>query len=176
MIKLLQSGKRVINVDESWVNQTQYHRRMWAPSDSPASATARLIAPRLSLIAALDSDGRVFFALLHANTDTNVFMMFLGGLFKALDAELPDWRETSVLMLDGAKYHTNEECIHFLRISEVQTIFSGPYSYCKYNSSTGRLLILTLSIPSAATAPIELLFGSFKLGDLCGFNHGLGKK
>lgn len=26
MIKLLESGKRIINIDESWVNQTQYNR------------------------------------------------------------------------------------------------------------------------------------------------------
>ena len=92
MIELLKNGKRIINIDESWVNQTKYQRRIWAPARSPASATAKVISPRLSLIAALDTDGRVAFALLHSNTDSDVFMMFLHHLFDKLDAELPDWK------------------------------------------------------------------------------------
>ena len=92
MIELLQSKKRIINVDESWVNQTQYNRRMWAPSDSPASSSLKMLSPRLSLIAALDTECNVFFSLLHANTDSNMIRMFLSGLFDRLDAEIPNWR------------------------------------------------------------------------------------
>ena len=74
-------GKRIINVDESWINQTQYNRRIWAPSDSPATATLKLVTPRLSLIAALDTNGHVWFSLLHANTDSDIMVMFLSHLF-----------------------------------------------------------------------------------------------
>ena len=80
------------------------------------------VNPRLSLIAALDTDGKVFFSLLHANTDSDVMMIYLSCLFRQLDAEIPDWKETSVLLLDNAKYHTSEECINFLRTNGVSTI------------------------------------------------------
>ena len=92
MIGLLLASKRIINIDESWVNQTQYNRRMWAPSTSPATVTGKMIAPRLSLIAALDTDGRVYFSLLHANTDSDIMMLFMTHLFRQLDAETPDWK------------------------------------------------------------------------------------
>ena len=92
----------------------------------------KMLNPRLSLIAALDTEGNVFFSLLHANTDSNMIRMFLSHLFDQLDAEIPNWRETSVVLLDGAKYHTSEECINFLKASKVEAMFSAPYSYGKY--------------------------------------------
>ena len=79
---------------------------MWSPVNRPATATVKEIAPRLSLIASLDTDGRVEFAMLHANTDINVFMMFLSHLFDKLDEEVTDWKKSSVILLDNASYHT----------------------------------------------------------------------
>ena len=108
MVGLLKQGKRIINVDESWVNQTHYNRRIWAPVGSPATATSKMVTPRLSFIAALDTEGRVYYSLLHANTDSDIMIMFLSYLFAMLDAETPGWRTDSVVLLDGAKYHTSE--------------------------------------------------------------------
>jgi hypothetical protein len=34
MLPLLLSCKRVINVDESWISETNYSRRMWYPADA----------------------------------------------------------------------------------------------------------------------------------------------
>ena len=28
MIELLSTGKEILNIDESWINQTEFHRRM----------------------------------------------------------------------------------------------------------------------------------------------------
>ena len=77
MFELLQQGKRIINVDESWMSETEYRRRMWCPSTAPCTITDRALAPRLALIAALDSDGRIFFSLNHSNTDSDVIILFL---------------------------------------------------------------------------------------------------
>ena len=131
MIQLLKQGKRILNVDESWLNDNHYHRRMWAPPGTPASSTSKQMSPRLSLIAALDSDGRVFYALTHAITDTGMMKTYLSCLCRQLDREIPNWKEDTVLLLDGAKYHTSEDCQQFLRRLGVQTIYSGPYSYCR---------------------------------------------
>ena len=37
MIPLLESGRRIINVDESWLNSTRFVRRSWIPSDAPGT-------------------------------------------------------------------------------------------------------------------------------------------
>ena len=43
------------------------------------------------MISALDSDGRVYFALSHANTDQDTFMLFMRHLIAKLDVETPGW-------------------------------------------------------------------------------------
>jgi hypothetical protein len=82
---------------------------MWAPAGAPASFTDKQVNPRLALIATLDTDGRVFFALTHANTDTDIMIMFISTLCRKLDTEIPNWKDDSIFLLDGAKYHTSEE-------------------------------------------------------------------
>ena len=39
MIPLIESGQRIINVDESWLNQTRFVRRLWVPTDAAATYT-----------------------------------------------------------------------------------------------------------------------------------------
>ena len=51
----------------------------------------------------------MYFALTHANTDSNVILTFLRRLEIMLSFEAPDWRENSFVLLDGARYHTSEE-------------------------------------------------------------------
>ena len=37
MLPLLEQGRRIINIDESWLNQTRFHRKLWVPSDAAAT-------------------------------------------------------------------------------------------------------------------------------------------
>jgi len=39
MLELLMQDKRVINVDESWLNETNFTRKMWCPSDAAGTIT-----------------------------------------------------------------------------------------------------------------------------------------
>ena len=99
-------GKRIINVDESWISDCEYSRRMWCPTDAPCTVTDRVVNPRLALLTALDTDGRVFFAITHANTDSDIILLFLRDLVRKLDQEIAGWRTESLIMMDNAKYHT----------------------------------------------------------------------
>ena len=114
------------------------------------------MTPRLSLIAALDNDGRVYFTLTHANTDSDVMLVFMRHLVMQLDREDPDWKKKTVFLLDGARYHTSEEMREYFRKMELRIIYSGPYSY--------------------SSAPIELLFGGLKIGELNQHREPTGKK
>ena len=57
------------------------------------------------MIAALDTEGRIWFSLSHSNTDSNTMSIFLLYITKALDSETPDWRENTVFLVDNASYH-----------------------------------------------------------------------
>ena len=77
MLPILNSGKRIINIDETWLNDTNFTRRIWCPTSSPGTEPLRAVTPSLSMIAALDTDVLVYFALSHAATDSDTFMLFL---------------------------------------------------------------------------------------------------
>ena len=49
------------------------------------------VAPRISLLLALDTEGRIWCSLTQANTDANVMTMFLRFLIQQLDLETPGW-------------------------------------------------------------------------------------
>jgi hypothetical protein len=66
-------------------------------------------------------------------------LVFLTHLIEQLDLALPDWRDDTVILLDGAKYHTGSEVRCYMRKMELQVIWSAPYSY--------------------SSAPIEMVFG-----------------
>ena len=64
---------------------------MWAPSDAPVTIKDKQVSPRISLLAALDTNGKIWLSLTQANTDSNVMTMFLSHLTRQLDKESPGW-------------------------------------------------------------------------------------
>ena len=107
MLQLLKTGKRILNVDESWIAESNFTRMMWNTPSKPSSIESKPVTPRLALIAAVDSEGEVYFCLNHANTDSDVMKVFFTYLCSSLDSERAGWREDTVVLLDGAKYHTS---------------------------------------------------------------------
>ena len=83
-------------------------------------------------------------------------LAFLVHLVKQLDLERPSWRDDTIILLDGAKYHTGSKVREYMRKLELEVIWSGPYSY--------------------STAPVETLFATLKLGELNSDRRGTGKK
>ena len=108
------------------------------------------------MIAAIDTNGRVYFALTQANTDANVFVLFLKGLFDKLSSEDRHWKSKTLILFDGAKYHLSGSVKDFLVKSKVKAILSAPYSY--------------------DTAPIELFFSLLKRTNLNPNRLSSGKK
>lgn len=156
MLSALDSGKRIINVDETWLNETNFTRKTWCLPESRGSVPQRVISPSLSMIAALDTDGRVFFALSHATTNQDTFMVFMRHLVAKLDQETPGWQENSIILVDNAPYHTGDDISNYLRKMQVPIMYSGPYSY--------------------SAAPIESLFSLLKWGELNKARQSAGKK
>ena len=68
MIELLKEGTLIINVDESWVAETNFTRKLWVPLNAPATVPLASVTPRLSLIVALDTEGRIWYSMTQAAT------------------------------------------------------------------------------------------------------------
>lgn len=83
-------------------------------------------------------------------------LVFLIELVKQLDTERPSWKDDTVLLLDGARYHTGSRVREYMRKLELQVIWSAPYSF--------------------STAPIEMVFSTLKFGELNPEKQPTGKK
>ena len=53
----MKSKKRIINIDESWIDSGDYRRRFWQRKGLSNSLAVKKVAPRITLIVALDSRG-----------------------------------------------------------------------------------------------------------------------
>ena len=87
LINLLDQGKRIINVDETWINESSFIRKLWASRDGTGNVDLRLITPRVSMIAALDTCGNVWYSLTHSTTDSDMIALFFMQLVRLLDQE-----------------------------------------------------------------------------------------
>lgn len=119
MLPLLRDGTTILNIDESWVHSTNFTRKTWSQTGTLATILEKPISYRIALIAALDTEGRIYYSLTQANTDQNVMMVYLQHLLDQLDLERPSWKDDTVLLLDGARYHTGSQVREYLRKLEV---------------------------------------------------------
>ena len=98
------------------------------------------------MIAALDTEGEVWFSLAHATTNSDMIALFLQQLIEVLEKEQPGWQEDTVLLWDNATYHTSAETMSVVNRFGLQVLYSGPYSY--------------------SAAPVETLFSALKCREL----------
>ena len=115
LLELLKEGKTILNVDESWIADSDYSRRIWCPTDGTATISNKPLSMKVAIIAAIDTEGRIYFTLTHSLTNSEVIGMFFSHLCKTLDLEQADWRQNTVILLDGAKYHLSQETREYLR-------------------------------------------------------------
>ena len=100
------------------------------------------LVPKVNMIVALDTTGRVYTSLTQVNTDSEVMCAYLSRLVTVLQQEDKNWKKDSIFLLDGAAYHRSQDTRTMLKRLGVNYIISAPYSY--------------------DTAPVELFFSYFK--------------
>ena len=115
LLELLESGKRVLNIDETWISGMRFISRKWREHGSTNSIAEKFVQPRVSLIVAMDTEGEVYASFTQVNTDAEVFRLYISNLARQLDADRPHWRNDTVILLDGAKYHTKPMLKRHLR-------------------------------------------------------------
>lgn len=64
LVDLLNKGKTILNVDESWLGVCDYRRRIWSLKGEPSSVIQHQVVPRISMIVGLDTTGAVYLSLL----------------------------------------------------------------------------------------------------------------
>ena len=57
------NNKIFLNIDESWIGQTDFRRMMWHEKGKSCSLPKKALNPRISLTVAIDTEGAVFYSL-----------------------------------------------------------------------------------------------------------------
>ena len=123
-----------------------YNRKMWAPKDESQGSVIKHLSPRCSMIMALDNHGIVYACLTQENTNSTVMKLYIKELVKQLDSERKDWRKSTIILHDGAKYGQSKSTIEVLKELRLPYMISSPHSY--------------------NISPIEMLFAGIKTGNL----------
>ncbi len=108
------------------------------------------------MLMAIGSDGSLYCSLTQVNTDHRVFCVFISKLVAKLNERDKNWKERTIVVLDGASYGTCKESIYHMMMLGLKICVSAPYSY--------------------SAAPIELAFAYFKTGQLNPLGLKTGKR
>ena len=135
-----------LNIDETWLGMSDFRRMKWQAPDSTNSVAAFQLAPRVTMIVAVDSLGNVYFSLSQSNSNMALFGIFMEQLVLKLDKERPHWRKNTIITMDGAGYHRGADTRELMRRLNIPVAMLGPYSY--------------------SAAPCELFFAAFKKADI----------
>ena len=63
MLEVYGQGKHIINIDESWIPETDFRRRRWAPKGGHNSMAEKTMGHRVNMIVAVSSEGYVWLSL-----------------------------------------------------------------------------------------------------------------
>ena len=73
---MLHKGKIILNMDETWICQSDFRRRKWQMPNTTNSVPQLMTADRLSMVVALDSNGSVYLSLFQSNSNGKVMDIY----------------------------------------------------------------------------------------------------
>jgi len=129
ILELLNGSKILINIDETWINETDFRRMKWRPPGDTNVQSAVQLSPRITLIAALDTLGNAYLTLTQANSNNKTMEIYFHQLAAKLDRERPNWRADTVVVTDNAPYHISASTQKVLQDLRIPILFFGPHSY-----------------------------------------------
>jgi hypothetical protein len=128
LLETLGKQFRVINFDESAIVQMNYALKSWSPIGKSNLGLSKPVAPRVTLVAAVDNLGNKYLSCLQCNSDRFSTQLLLSQLFELLDEEDPYWKESSIILLDGVGHHSTDEVKALFRIHRVSYCITSPNS------------------------------------------------
>ena len=97
MLDLMSKGKRILNIDQTPLLDSNFVVRGWMPRSINYSKKIHVVSPHITMMTAIDSYGDLYWTLLQANSDSETMELVLNNLVSILDKERPGWRKDTVL-------------------------------------------------------------------------------
>ena len=119
----------VIKVDESIIRSTDQRPRGWVRQGKRVFMSNALRLPQISMIGAIFSKDKTFFAINQGKNTSLTFSLFMLNLIQELDNLDPDWRKTTTIMLDNASIHRAKATKAYFEAFGLPIMFLAPYSF-----------------------------------------------
>ena len=145
-IEMWEAGYTFLNIDETWLGMSDFRRMKWRVHGTTNSLPTLALSPRISMITGVDTLGNSYLTLTQSNSNSKVMEIYFMALVKKLDKIRPNWRDKTVILLDGASYHKSRETIEIFERLRIPVMFLAPHSY--------------------NVAPCELYFAWFKKDEI----------
>ena len=155
MIKHFKNSKIILNIDETWLGMSDFRKMKWRVKGTTNSVNTLQINPRISMIVGIDTLGNLYCSLTQSNSNATVMRVFFIDLVRTLDKERPNWRNTTIVLIDNAPYHSAKASLKLFEQLKIPVMFLGPHSY--------------------DAAPCELFFAKFKSVDINPRHFATGK-
>ena len=84
---------------------SDFRRCKWKAPGTTNSVGKLAIAPRITMILGIDNFGNIYYSLAQANSNSSMMEIYFRELVVILDRDKPSWRNSYVILLDGASYH-----------------------------------------------------------------------
>ena len=78
-------AKNILNLDETWLNISDFRRMHWKYAQPNCSIKAKKIAPRISMITGVDKLGNIYLCLSQSNSNKSMMGLFMEHLVVKLD-------------------------------------------------------------------------------------------
>lgn len=91
LLNLLNEKRRIINIDESSFDSTTFARYGWQLKDARSSGVVKPLGARITMIAAIDTEGCLWYSISHGTNTGATFSSFLYYLSELLKEEVEDW-------------------------------------------------------------------------------------
>ncbi len=85
-IRLLKSGREIINLDESIIRSTDQRTRGWVRKGKRVFTSNALRLPQISIKGAISSKEKTFFAINQGKNNSLTFSLFILNLIQELDS------------------------------------------------------------------------------------------
>ena len=115
MIEAYAKFKLIVNIDESIIKRTNFALKAWGRKNDRFSRNNGALNPGLGMIAALTSNGEVFYSLSFRTTDHEMMELFMHHLEKKLIIKQNLNKDEVLFLLDGAPYHQDDLFKEYMR-------------------------------------------------------------
>ena len=107
LVGLLETKTRVINFDETALVSFGAKNYSWYPSGKYYNEHQQQVRRRMSILAAVDNFGEIFVGVTTKFVQSEVVSLTLALWSQLLNQEDPNWRKTTVIVMDNASYHVS---------------------------------------------------------------------